>query len=73
VLRALRASGGNAGSVSEETIREYTKKLASSSGIDAAPEGGCALAVTRQLVASGSVSRDAEVVVYNTGSGASYR
>ena len=73
VLRALRASGGNADSVSEETIREYTKKLASSSGIDAAPEGGCALAVTRQLVASGNMSSDAEVVVYNTGSGASYR
>jgi threonine synthase len=73
VLRALRASGGDADAVSEETIREYTKKLASSSGIDAAPEGGCALAVTRQLVASGKVGKDAEVVVYNTGSGASYR
>jgi threonine synthase len=72
-LRALRASGGDADAVSEETIREYTKKLASSSGIDAAPEGGCALAVTRQLVASGKVGKDAEVVVYNTGSGASYR
>jgi threonine synthase len=73
VLRALRASGGTAGSVSEQAIRDYTKKLASSSGIDAAPEGGCALAVTHQLVASGALSRDAEVVVYNTGSGASYR
>jgi threonine synthase len=42
-------------------------------GIDAAPEGGAALAVTEQLVASGSIPRDAEVVIYNTGSGASYR
>ena len=44
-----------------------------SSGIDAAPEGGAALEATRQLVASGRLSRDAEVVVFNTGSGASYR
>jgi threonine synthase len=42
-------------------------------GIDAAPEGGCALAVTEQLIAAGRIPRDAEVVVFNTGSGASYR
>jgi threonine synthase len=42
-------------------------------GVDAAPEGGCALAVTEQLVAAGRIPRDAEVVVFNTGSGASYR
>jgi hypothetical protein len=29
--------------------------------------------VTRQLVASGRLDREAEVVIYNTGSGASYR
>ncbi|HUQ82268.1 MAG TPA: threonine synthase [Gemmatimonadaceae bacterium] len=73
VLKALRESGGAAESASEEAIRRDTLRLASASGIDAAPEGGCALAVTRQLVASGNVSRDAEVVIYNTGSGASYR
>jgi threonine synthase len=73
VLRALRESGGDAGSASEEAIRADTRRLASASGIDAAPEGGCALAVTRQLVASGRLDREAEVVIYNTGSGASYR
>jgi threonine synthase len=73
VLRALRESDGVAAAASEDDIREWTKVLASSSGIDAAPEGGCALAVTAQLVAGGRLARDSEVVVYNTGSGASYR
>jgi threonine synthase len=73
VLRALRESGGEAASASEDAIRQHTLHLAASSGIDAAPEGGCALAVTRQLVDAGRLDRDAEVVVYNTGSGASYR
>ncbi|MGQ0650058.1 MAG: threonine synthase, partial [Gemmatimonadaceae bacterium] len=73
VLRALRESGGIAAAASEDDIRTYTRILGARSGIDAAPEGGCALAVTAQLVAAGRLSRDAEVVVYNTGSGASYR
>lgn len=73
VLRALRDSGGDAESASEDEIRLDTRRLASASGIDAAPEGGCALAVTRKLVAAGRIAASAEVVVYNTGSGASYR
>lgn len=73
VLRALRESGGLAAAASEDDIRTYTALLASRTGIDAAPEGGCALAVTAQLVHAGRIARDAEVVVYNTGSGASYR
>jgi threonine synthase len=73
VLRALRESQGEAASATEDEIRSDTRRLATASGIDAAPEGGCALAVTRRLVASGRLDRNAEVVVYNTGSGASYR
>lgn len=72
-LRTLRESGGDAESVSEEAIRRGTFLLASRSGIDAAPEGGAALEATRQLVAAGRLAADAEVVVFNTGSGASYR
>jgi threonine synthase len=72
-LRTLRESGGDAEAVSEEAIRAGTFLLASKSGIDAAPEGGAALEATRQLVAAGRLSPDAEVVVFNTGSGASYR
>jgi len=73
ILRALRESNGEAHAVSEDAIREGTLKLSRASGVDAAPEGGCALAVTEQLVAAGKIPRDAEVLVFNTGSGASYR
>lgn len=72
-LRTLRESHGDAEAVEEDAIRAGTFTLASRSGIDAAPEGGCALAATAQLVKTGRLSPDAEVVVFNTGSGASYR
>jgi threonine synthase len=72
-LRTLRESRGDAEAVSEERIRAGTFELASRSGIDAAPEGGAAYEAARQLVAAGRLSKDAEVVVFNTGSGAAYR
>ncbi|HVE79570.1 MAG TPA: threonine synthase [Gemmatimonadaceae bacterium] len=73
VLRALRESRGDADCGDEETIRDATARLARASGVDAAPEGGCALAVTQRLVRAGRLAGDAEVVVFNTGAGASYR
>jgi threonine synthase len=72
-LRTLRESAGDAEAVTEERIRYGTFLLASKSGIDAAPEGGAALEATRQLVAAGRLDANSEVVVFNTGSGASYR
>ena len=42
-------------------------------GVDAAPEGGCALAAVAALVRDGALGPADEVVVFNTGSGASYR
>ena len=73
ILTAIRASQGAAASASEEEIRAGTAELSHATGIDAAPEGGAALAVLRRLVASGGVDRSAEVVIFNTGVGASYR
>jgi threonine synthase len=73
ILRALRESRGDAAAVSEEAIRAATRELAEATGVDAAPEGGCALAVCRLLVRAGRLSADAAVVLFNTGSGASYR
>ena len=73
VLRALRETNGLAAAVDEPTIRDATAALAHASGIDAAPEGGAALAVTRDLVRAGRIAGDADVVIFNTGSGASYR
>ncbi|HUF26285.1 MAG TPA: threonine synthase [Gemmatimonadaceae bacterium] len=73
ILRALRESAGDAEAGSEEDIRSATARLARSSGIDVSPEGGCAFAVAERLVRDGRLAGDAEVVIFNTGSGASYR
>ena len=73
ILRALYESHGDAASVSEQAIRDGTMRLSLASGVDAAPEGGCALAVLELLVRAGRIGEDAEVVLFNTGSGASYR
>lgn len=73
VLKTIRESGGDAESATEDEIRDFTARLAHTTGIDAAPEGGAALFVTAKLVRLGRLSADSEVVVYNTGSGASYR
>ncbi len=73
LLRVLRESAGDAVAVPDDVTRDATRALATATGIDAAPEGGCALAVVDRMVREGRLSRDAEVVVFNTGSGASYR
>jgi threonine synthase len=73
ILRALRESRGDAAAADEEDIRSATEELARTTGIDASPEGGCAWAVCRALVRAGRIDRDAEIVVFNTGAGASYR
>jgi len=73
VLRAIAETNGSAASATEEEIRAATRRLSGLSGIDAAPEGGCAVAVTSKLVREGKIAKTDEVVIYNTGSGASYR
>jgi len=72
-LRTIKESKGGAFAASEDEIRSATFHLASTSGIDAAPEGGCGISVAKKMVAAGLVAKNAEVVVFNTGSGASYR
>lgn len=73
ILKAVRESGGDAVAVSEDAIRAGTAQMGRETGVDAAPEGGAALAVVTAMVADGRIPRDAEVVIFNTGSGASYR
>ena len=73
ILRALRESSGDAESAEEDEIRDATLEFTRRTGVDASPEGGCALAVCRKLVTAGRLSRDAEIVLFNTGAGSSYR
>jgi threonine synthase len=73
ILRALRESQGDAAAADEDAIRAATLEIGAATGVDAAPEGGCALAVCRALVRGGRLAADSTVVLFNTGSGASYR
>ena len=73
VLKAIKESKGDAESATEDEIMDFTARLAHHTGIDAAPEGGAALCVAHKLVRLGRLAADSEVVVFNTGSGASYR
>lgn len=73
LLKALRESDGAAVAVDDAVTRRETARLAQQTGLDAAPEGGCALAAIAVLVERGTLGASSEVVLFNTGSGASYR
>ena len=73
LLRALRESDGYAVAIDDTITRRETARMAAATGIDAAPEGGCALAALQVLVQRGTLGHTSEVVLFNTGSGASYR
>lgn len=73
LLRALRESEGAAVAIDDSVTRHETARLSHATGLDAAPEGGCALAAIGVLVARGTLGASSEVVLFNTGSGASYR
>ena len=72
-LANLFTRAGAAATATDEEMRTAATRLAAATGIDAAPEGGCALHVTEALVQLGELDANSEVVVFNTGSGASYR
>jgi threonine synthase len=69
ILRAVRESGGTALAVPDDEILAATREMATTEGIDAAPEGGATLAALKRLVASGEVGKGDRVVLFNTGSG----
>ena len=72
VLDALRASHGTAVAVDDAEILDAGIELASLEGIFAAPEGAACVAALRHLLASGFLSPDERIVIYNTGSGLKY-
>ena len=72
MLKALRASHGAGVAVSEAEIVRGVKEGAAAEGLFMAPEGGAAVAALRKLKASGHLSADDTVVVFNTGTGYKY-
>ncbi len=72
ILNALRESGGTAIAVSDQEILDAGVELASQEGIFAAPEGAACVPALRKLLASGFLTPEDRIVLYNTGSGLKY-
>jgi threonine synthase len=73
MLQALRESGGGAVAVSDVALTAAAGELQTIEGIDAAPEGGAALAGAVELRRRGLIKAEERVVVFNTGAGWLYR
>jgi threonine synthase len=73
MLQALRESGGGAVAVSDTTLAAAARELQTVEGIDAAPEGGAALAGAVELRRRGLIQEGETVVIFNTGAGWLYR
>ncbi len=73
MLRALRESRGGAVAVTDEVLSARAVELQQVEGIDAAPEGGAALAGAIELKGRGEIGGGERVVVFNTGAGWLYR
>ena len=72
ILKILRASKGEAVTVTDDEMRRGVNELASFEGLFAAPEGGAAWEAVKKLVAEGKVDRRERVVVFDTGTGYKY-
>ena len=72
ILQDIYDSHGTAVAVSDKSILEEQKHLASQEGIFAAPEGAATLAALKVLIHQGWVKPDERIVLFNTGSGLKY-
>jgi threonine synthase len=72
ILRAIRASGGTAVTVTDKEMLHYSKVMGQHTGIFPAPEGAACLAAQRHLLQDGWLKPDETVVLFNTGTGLKY-
>lgn len=72
VLAAVRASKGRLVAVSESSLAEAARRIASREGLFVGPEGAAAVAALEQLVKDRHVEAKESVVVVNTGSTGSW-
>lgn len=73
IMQSLYDSNGTALAVSDEALTEGAFDLATLEGISACPEGGATLAALRQLLKSGWVKPEEQVVLFNTGTSLKYQ
>jgi threonine synthase len=72
VLRAVRASGGTALSVSDAAMIDGMLAIGAAEGVSAAPEGGATFAALALLVERGTIQARDCVVLLNTGGALKY-
>ena len=72
ILDALRASKGEAVSVTDEELIAATREIGASEGLFCAPEGAACLPALKKLIDSGRIKEDERVVLFNTGAGVKY-
>lgn len=72
ILRAVRESGGAAVAVPDTEMAAWVETVGEVTGVFACPEGGAVAAAVPVLIETGALHPDAEVVLFNTGSGLKY-
>ena len=72
ILQDIYESRGTAIAVSDESILDSQRQLATMEGIFAAPEGAATLAALKELIKQGWVHPEERIVLFNTGSGLKY-
>ena len=72
ILRAMRESHGAGVAVSEAEIIQGVRDGGEAEGLFMAPEGGACVTALRKLKATGHLSPDDTIVVFNTGTGFKY-
>jgi threonine synthase len=72
ILRTVRESRGAAIAVADRAMADWVKWMGSDTGIFGGPEGGAVAAAVPILLERDLISKDDEVVLFNTGSGLKY-
>lgn len=72
MIRALRASGGTALTVTDEELKAGVYELAREQGVFACPEAGAVWQAAKHLLATGWIRPEEHVVLFNTGTGVKY-
>ncbi len=72
IIRAVRESGGFAIAVDDDAIEEARNRVSREEGFLLCPEGAATFTAYEQALASGQVSTDDQVVLYNCATGLKY-
>ncbi|EQD73786.1 threonine synthase, partial [mine drainage metagenome] len=72
ILQALRASGGEGITVTDDEILRAQSDLRRQQGVSVCPEGAATWAAVPRLLERGRLRPDETVLLYNTGSGLLY-